>query len=86
MKTHQNVVSGSFRKGLVARLISRFGAWNQRRLAIRELEAMPDVFLRDIGIERFQIRDVVNQSAHFVALRPQSVNTADIQPLQKAAA
>jgi len=35
-------------------------AWNNRRIAVRELSAMPDAQLRDIGIERYQIRDAVN--------------------------
>ena len=90
MNSHQNVVSGSFRKSFVARSIERFLAWNQRRLAIRELESMSDTFLKDIGIERYQIRDMVNQSGQFIELRSapstQIVKKAAVQPLRKAAA
>ena len=34
--------------------------WQNRRVAIRELSAMPDALLRDIGIERCQIKDAVH--------------------------
>lgn len=33
--------------------------WHSQRLAIRELNRLPDHLLQDIGIDRTQIRDVV---------------------------
>jgi uncharacterized protein YjiS (DUF1127 family) len=34
--------------------------WRKRRQAVRELSAMPDYLLNDIGIERHAINDVVH--------------------------
>ena len=56
------ILSGAFRSAFSAKLRrawSAFIAWRNRRIAIRELQAMPDSLLRDIGIERGQIRAVV---------------------------
>ena len=38
--------------------------WNDRRLARRELRAMPDHLLADMGIERGQIDEVVDNMRH----------------------
>ncbi|MGR3984863.1 MAG: DUF1127 domain-containing protein [Gammaproteobacteria bacterium] len=57
-----NILSGAFRPAFNARLAAMWSAyktWRNRHLAVRELSAMPDALLRDIGIERRQIRDVV---------------------------
>lgn len=49
--------------GKLARALTRawasLRAWHNRRVAVRELSAMPDALLRDIGIERYQIRAAV---------------------------
>lgn len=37
-----------------------FAQWRERRRAIRDLAAMPDHLLKDIGVERHAISDVVN--------------------------
>lgn len=81
-----NIVRGSFRKSLVARMISKVGAWNQRRVAIQELSAMPDSLLRDLGIARYQIEDAVNQSGSFHQLSQASAKIEAVIPLHKDAA
>ena len=56
------ILTGAFRPAFGARIHAMWSAyktWRNRRLAVRELSAMPDSLLRDIGIERWQIRDVV---------------------------
>ncbi len=85
----KNVVKGTFRRNIVIRAWHRLSAWNQRRLAIRELNAMSDSLLRDLGIERFQISDVVNHRGEFSDLRavkPETIFEVAVDPLHKAAA
>ncbi len=55
-----NIVHAPFRPTLFSRVATAVKGWHSRRLAIRELNAMPDALLRDIGIERYQIKDAVN--------------------------
>lgn len=64
-----NIIRAQFRSGAgragevmraFARAWSALRAWHNRRIAVRELSAMPDALLRDIGIERYQIRAAVN--------------------------
>jgi len=81
----ENVISGKFRRHFVLRLVGRLKAWNQRRLAIRELQAMSDHLLRDLGIERFQISDAVRNSGEFAQLSAARTDSA-VAPLKKAAA
>ncbi len=47
----------------VARLVERFRADKRRRLTIRELSALDDHTLRDIGLQRSQIRSVAHALA-----------------------
>jgi len=54
-----------------ARAWAALRAWHNRRVAVRELSAMPDAQLRDIGIERYQIRDAVN-GAYPDLIRPRA--------------
>ncbi len=85
----ENVVKGTFRRNLFVRVLQRIQAWNQRRLAIVELNAMSDSLLRDLGIERYQISDVVNRKGEFSELQhitPVSVMNSKASPTQKAAA
>ncbi len=46
--------------GVVSDLAVAVAEHHRRRVAIRELTALDDHMLRDIGIERNRIRDVVN--------------------------
>lgn len=55
-----NIIHTRFRPGALPRAWTALRSWNNRRMAIRELSAMPDALLRDIGIERYQIKDAVN--------------------------
>ena len=43
------------------RLIDTFRAWQDRRQAIKQLAAMPDHLLADIGIERGDIPAIVGE-------------------------
>ena len=73
------VIGGAFRSAPVARLAaiwSVFKAWRNRRLAVRELRAMPDWLLRDIGIERAWIREAVRNSG----ARPANLRVAGVSP------
>jgi len=54
-----NIIHTRFRPGALSRTWTALRSWNNRRVAIRELSAMPDALLRDIGIERYQIKDAV---------------------------
>lgn len=42
------------------KVLSAFVRWNDHRNAMRELSAMPDYLLTDIGVSRLEIREVVN--------------------------
>ncbi len=46
--------------GGLRQLPARWGRWRRRRVAIRELSAMPDALLQDIGVDRGRIPDVVD--------------------------
>ena len=60
-----NIIHGLFRPTLLSRGLAALKSWQSRRVAIRELNAMPDALLRDIGIERYQIKNAVhNFGAH----------------------
>lgn len=85
----ENVVKGAFRPNILVRMLHSVQAWNQRRLAIRELNAMSDSLLRDLGIERYQISDVVNRTGDFSGLgriAPVSVIPNSDSPERKQAA
>ena len=89
VKQSENVVKGSFRRNIVIRAAKRLYAWNQRRLAISELNAMSDSLLKDLGIERYQISDVVNRRGEFSgleAIRADSTVGSPAVSLHKAAA
>lgn len=59
MKKYSNIVHAEFEVGIVVRTFRRVKAAIARRAAIRQLHALPDRMLRDIGIERSQIREMV---------------------------
>lgn len=44
----------------VAGLVARFNAWNARRVTRNELNQLSDRELADIGITRYDIRDIVS--------------------------
>ena len=81
-----NVVHGAFRPSLFSQAWAAVKTWRNRRTAIRELSAMPDVLLRDIGIERYQIKDAVNNfSVKPEIFRTRNENTAQAPATKKAA-
>jgi len=45
----------------VSRLVEEFRAWHRRRAAVRELRALSDHTLKDIGLHRSEIRSVVHE-------------------------
>ena len=56
-----NVVQGRFQRSVLVRLVDRIRTWNDDRVAIRQLNALPDRLLQDIGIEREHIAEAVRQ-------------------------
>ena len=81
----ENVVRGNFRQHFLLRLAARFTTWRHQRQAVRELQAMSDSLLRDLGIERYEIEDVVQRGGDFTLLQPVHKQPA-VAPLEKAAA
>ena len=78
-----NVIRGLFRPTLLSRGWAALKSWRNRRIAIRELNAMPDALLRDIGIERYQIKNAVNNFAK----RPDVISmSGENRPDEKQAA
>lgn len=71
-----NIINAPFaaskqsKRNLFARIFRALQNWQHRRIAIRELNALPDVLLRDIGIERHQIKAVVMGSAPRAKVHP----------------
>lgn len=64
-RTVSNIRHASFRpnvffNNLFSRALTTVQNWRNRRIAVRQLRAMPTALLRDIGIERHQIIDVVH--------------------------
>ncbi len=80
MNENSNVVHGEFRRGLLARIIDQITTWNERRVAIRQLNMLSDRMLNDIGIERFQISSVVKQPGSFVSMNAERTS----QPTESA--
>ncbi len=56
-----NVVQGRFQRSILVRLVDRIRTWNDDRVAIRQLNALSDRLLQDIGIERENIAEAVRQ-------------------------
>ena len=87
---HDNIVGGLFRPTLLSRGLAVLKSWSKRRRAIRELSAMPDALLRDIGIERHQIKDAVHDfgrrpAGRFEVVRMPAGKIIAAMPMQKAA-
>ncbi len=53
--------------------------WYLRRKTIRELKALPDHILEDIGINRYQIEE--HAKKHFVPVSKAKRRSIDIRPL-----
>ncbi len=62
MSDRRNVIHNSFRRGIARRIVDRIKSWDERRKAVRQLTAMSDRLLQDIGIERHEIYQSVNRS------------------------
>ena len=87
---HDNIVDGLFRPTLLSRGLVILKGWSKRRRAIRELSAMPDALLRDIGIERHQINDAVHNfgrrpAGRFEVVKMPVEKIIAAMPMQKAA-
>ena len=80
------ILRGDFRPGLLSRLSAAIRGWVHNRRAIRELNALPDALLMDIGIERHQIRDAVMQSGPYAEVTSIRKETAtEARTLRQAA-
>ena len=80
MNENSNIVHGEFRRGLLARTLDQVKTWNERRIAVRQLSALSDRMLDDIGIDRFEISSIVRHQGSFA---PISVDRPD-QPTESA--
>ncbi len=56
---NSNILHGLFRPTMLSKVVAAVKGWRSRSAAMRELHSMPDALLRDIGIERSQISEVV---------------------------
>ncbi len=63
-----NVSKGKFRASTLERYAQQFRAWRSRRQATNQLNAMPDYLLKDVGITRGQIEEVVNYRGDFASV------------------
>ncbi len=86
MNKDSNIIQGAFERGVFTRMADKFQVWNERRVAIRQLNAMPDRLLQDIGINRYDITAAVNKSGRFAKLDTRPAGAAkDSLEFQKAA-
>ena len=86
MSKISNVVNVEFRRNPIARLWGKLVAWNQKRIAIRQLSAMPDRLLQDIGIERYEISDAVNRPGTHRTLAANRPENRDVYDFVRRAA
>ena len=56
------------------RPLAKLGSWRKRRQAIRDLEALDDRMLADIGLSRSQIRPLVDDLLEAGAAGPSAAN------------
>ncbi len=87
LNNHSNIVRGNFRGGFASRILHKVRNWNARRIAIRQLRALPESLLRDIGIERHQIVDAVKMQGQFavIPMRPLADQPATVEFQRDAA-
>jgi len=86
MSDHSNVIHSSFKRTAIRRIVDRIRAWNERRAAIRQLHAMSDRMLRDIGIQRHEIHAAVNRTSVSAKIVPARINKPEAPgELRKAA-
>lgn len=72
----------------IARAVDAVRRWDAKRIAVRELSAMDDRLLRDIGVSRDEIKDVVDRaermgSAARGELLAGFVRTAIVEPFRR---
>ena len=79
------VVHGDFRHSFPARVIGRFLAWRRRRMAVRELQALPDSLLKDIGVHRHEIEEVVRYGRNLARFQAPAAEPVPAPPRKAAA-
>ncbi len=80
MKDNSKVVHGEFGRGLLSQVIRTFHriqALIERKKAIRHLNTLPDRLLRDIGVERYQIHELVRTRGTLTQLAAQPTRQPD---------
>ena len=86
MSNISNVVNVEFRRNPIARLWGKLLAWNERRIVVRQLNAMPDRLLSDIGIERYEISAVVSRPGAYETLAANRPENQDVYEFVRRAA
>ncbi len=79
IKEKVNVVHGQFRRGILVRIFHKIKMLIERRNTIRQLSALSDRMLNDIGIDRVQINSLVNRRGKFsqiISSRTEKPDTA----------
>ena len=79
------VVHGEFRESFPARMIGRFLAWRRRRMAVRELKALPDSVPKDIGVHRHEIEEAVRYGRNLARFQAPEAEPAPAPPKKAAA-
>ena len=72
-----NIVHRKFRLGILVRTFHKIKVLIERRNTIRQLNALSDRMLHDIGISRENIHSSVNNRATFVKLSSSQANQAN---------
>ena len=86
MDERNKVIHNSFRRGITRRIINRIKSWNERRESIRQLTAMSDRLLQDIGIERHEIYQSVQRPSAPVKMASERTGNPEVSgELRKAA-
>ena len=85
MTSTSNVVKVEFDRSWLTRLVDRIRAWNDRRIAVRQLSAMSNRLLQDIGIERYEISEAVRRPAGLTRLTPAPEIAEKIANIKQAA-
>ncbi len=81
-----NVVHGSFQRGFVVRVLDQIKDYIEHKKAVRQLNALSDRMLRDIGIDRSDISETVKSRGAFTNLVSNKTGRPDLSTEYRQAA